>query len=123
MDVKGERITVDVYIFATGNVPTPWEHPIMARRAVKYISRLPGLLGVYPDYPRATLLVFGTRTHAEKAMDKMRKDSLPVANHLMRGTAERDSDGNLCNVTVVEPADGWTEADKEQLRSQGHDNT
>lgn len=95
----------------------------MARRAARYINKLPGLLGVHPDYPRGTLLIFGTRPHAEKAMDKMRKDGLPVANHLMRGTAERDADGNICNVIVMEPADGWTEADKEQLRSQEHENT
>lgn len=108
---------MEVFIFATGNLPAPWEHPIVARRTAKYIVGLPGLLGIHPAYPRGTLLIFGTRTHAEKAMDKMRADNLPVADHLMRGTAERGPDGNICNVIVVEPVDGWTEEEKKQIEA------
>lgn len=109
---------MEVFIFATGNLPAPWEHPILARRTARYISRLPGLLGIHPSFPNGTLLVFGTRTHAEKAMRKMGDDMMPVSDCVMRGTVERDSDGNFVKLTVIEPADGWTKKEKEQIEQR-----
>lgn len=106
---------MEVFIFATGNLPSPLEHPILARRTARYIDSLPGLLGIHPEYPKGTLLIFGTRPHAEKAMAKMEKDRLPVAKHLMRGTAERGVDGSIQTVVVKEPVDGWTEEDKAEM--------
>ena len=99
---------MNVFVLATANLPSPWEHPVMARRAVKYIEKLPGLVGVHPMYPQGTLLVFATLPHAEKAKKRMQTDGIPAANHIMRGTCERDNDGNLATLMVGEPVDGET---------------
>lgn len=106
---------MEVFVIATANMPAPWEHPFMARRAAKYIMRLPGLLGIHLMYPRGSLLVFGTRPHAEKAMQRMQRDHVPVSDRMMRGTAERDAEGNLEKLTVTEPVDGWTEEEKREI--------
>ena len=57
-----------VYTVAVGNV-----NPLSrrSRKAVKFISKLKGLVGVHPHYPDGTLILFDTENNAKIARNEM----------------------------------------------------
>lgn len=60
---------VKCWAFGVGNV-----NPFMkrSRDAVKYISKLEGLVGVHPHYPDGTLIIFKTKNDAIRGMNDLR---------------------------------------------------
>lgn len=59
---------IKVYAVGTGNVD-PLKRK--SRQAVKYCSKLNGLVGVHPHYPDGTLWLFDTENNAKIAKNKM----------------------------------------------------
>lgn len=56
------------YTVAVGNI-----NPLMraSRKAVKFIAKLDGLIGVHPHYPDGTLILFRTENDAKIGKNRM----------------------------------------------------
>ena len=77
----GEKLPneVTVYTVAIGNLP------IIPNKAIKefinWISELDGFIGIRPEYPHGTLLLFETENDAKGARNLIREKT-PVGNNI-----------------------------------------
>lgn len=78
----------EVYVLNVGKLPDRRLHPLKRRRCELALQHTPGVLDWCETEKNGTLLFFGTRTHAEKAMEAMKLSRNPVAEHIF--VAEMD---------------------------------
>lgn len=68
-----------VYTVAVGNVDPTNKY---SRKAVEYISKLDGLVGVHPSYPRGTLILFDTENNAKIARNLMNAKGIQTGRNI-----------------------------------------
>lgn len=77
---------VKVYTVAVGNF-NPFVRK--SRQAMKFVSKLDGLVGVHPCYPRGQLLLFKTENDAKIGRNKMNEKGIQTG-------------ANICEVYIDE---------------------
>lgn len=98
-------------------LPDPVRHVIRNRMTLLYYRRLPGILGIGyapPTGPGETggvMLMFGSRTHAEKAQAEMACSGYAVGQYIMNA----EQDPHTRTVRVLDPVDGWDSVDPADL--------
>lgn len=67
------------YTVAVGNI-----NPLMraSRKAVKYIAKLDGLIGVHPHYPDGTLILFRTENDAKIGKNRMESVGIKTGHNI-----------------------------------------
>lgn len=77
-----------VFVISTGRLPDRIRHPFLYRHCKRLLDSTPGLIDWSETEESGTLLFFGTRAHAEKAMDAMRRSRNPVGNRIWLAEAD-----------------------------------
>ena len=82
-EIKDED-AVKVWTVAVGNLPAPWQVTKIkgAKRAVRYIQKQDGFLGVHPLPPRGTLCLFETENDAKRARNNMRMRGIECGSNI-----------------------------------------
>lgn len=75
------------YSIAVGNV-NPFNRK--SRQAVKEISKLKGLVGVYPHYPHGTLIFFESLNDAKRGRNVLECKGIKVGNNICEFKEEAD---------------------------------
>ncbi len=70
---------VKVYTVAVGNF-SPFNR--RSRQAMKYISRLEGLVGLHPCYPKGPLILFKTENDAIIGRNRMNSRGIQTGNNI-----------------------------------------
>lgn len=70
-------------------------------RALEFVSKLEGLVGVHPEYPRGTFLFFDTLNQAKRGRNRLQAVGIKTGTNIMRC----ESDDQLSFVEVKEVAD------------------
>lgn len=78
-----------VYVFAIGNID-PINHRKAAKRAVEFITRLPGFKAVHPHNPDGTLLCFDTLDNAIRSRARYTETGNVAGRYIMEGTVDAD---------------------------------
>lgn len=68
-----------VYTVAVGNVDPTNRRSI---KAVEYIAKLKGLVGVHPHYPDGTLILFDTENNAKIARNMMNAKGIQTGRNI-----------------------------------------
>lgn len=70
---------ISAWTVAVGNY-----NPLMkrSRKAVKYISKLDGLVGIHPHYPQGMLLLFASENDAKVARNKLNAEGVQTGNNI-----------------------------------------
>ncbi len=71
-----------VFAVAAGRLPDAKRHPFMRRHWERLLGETPGLID-WAEHGNGTVLLFGTRTHAEKAIARFKKCRAPVDDQIM----------------------------------------
>ena len=101
-----------VYSLFVPKIPSPFWHPILARRAVRFLVSLPGIVGMSPDPKIGNVLAFATLTHAEKAQQKFEVMRIPCGKYIMNAELYEKEGQRI--IRVISPVDGWPEGMKHE---------
>lgn len=71
-----------VFAVAAGKLPDRKRHPFWRQRWETILNRTPGLVD-WAEHENGIVMIFGTRTHAEKAIAWFKKCHAPVDDHIM----------------------------------------
>lgn len=85
-----------VFAIFAGRMPNKIRHPFLRRLCEHTLSNMPGLIDWADGGTCGTMLFFGTRTHAEKAMDAMRKSHNSVGDQIYE--VEQDLENRVFRV-------------------------
>ena len=89
-----------VFVLNIGRLPSKRWHPIKRRICEKALLETPGMIDFCDmSSGHGTLLFFGTRTHAEKALAAMIKSGNPVEEQILVA----DADYNTHQFTIRGP--------------------
>ena len=72
---------IEVWSVAVGNV-----NPFLkaSRKAIEYIAKLDGLVGVHPHYPDGTLVLFESENSAKRARNMMESKGIKCGNNICK---------------------------------------
>ncbi len=80
---------VELWTVAVGNLPLiPFLHKKAVRDAVKLIKEQDGFVGVYPIYPRGTLLLFDSENNAKGARNILRFRGIGCGSNICKVYAD-----------------------------------
>lgn len=71
----------EAWTVAVGNI-NPFKKG--CRKAVEFIKTLDGLLAVYPDYPRGTLLLFESENAAKIARNMLKAKGIQTGHNICK---------------------------------------
>ena len=101
-----------VFSLFVAKFPNPFFHPILARRVVRFVVSMPGIVGMSPDPKIGNILAFATVTHAEKAQRKFVAYGITCGEYIMNAQMY-EKDGQKI-IRVIDPVGGWPEGMKEE---------
>ena len=76
---------VKLWTVAVGNAPGPLAFPstrCTAKKAIEIIKQQEGLVGVHPEPPRGTLLLFRTENDAKRARNVLRAATIECGKNI-----------------------------------------
>ena len=77
---------VSAWTVAIGNLAVPWENTKKevddSLTVINYIATLDGYIGLYPLWPKGTLLLFKSENHAKRARNLIEAKGVQVGSNI-----------------------------------------